>query len=92
MLVMMSGVLGWRRIRVPQIAGGPRPRSRAVYHGVYNALWCALPMLAIMLAWLAVEPWIIQPLVLNDLALSGVDPQQVNAFRFLEIRNIAEGS
>ena len=91
MLVVTSGVLGWRRIRVPQIAGGPRPRSRAVYHGVYNALWCALPMLVVMFAWLAVEPWIIQPLVLNELALSGVDPQQVNAFKFLEIRNIAEG-
>jgi hypothetical protein len=49
-------------------------------------------MLVVMFAWLAVEPWIIQPLVLNELALSGVDPQQVNAFKFLEIRNIAEGA
>jgi phosphate transport system permease protein len=62
-----------------------------VYHGVYNALWCALPMLVVMFAWLAVEPWIIQPLVLNELTLSGVDPREVNAFKFLEIRNIAEG-
>ena len=90
-LVATSGMLGWRRIRLPQTAGGPRPRSRAVYHGVYNALWCALPMLVVMLAWLAVEPWIIQPLVLNELTLSGVDPQQVNAFKFLEIKNIADG-
>jgi len=90
-LVVASGVLGWRRIRVPQLAGGPRPRSRAVYHGVYNALWCAVPMVVVVFAWLAVEPWIIQPLVLNELALSGVDPQEVNAFKFLEIRNIAAG-
>jgi phosphate transport system permease protein len=48
-------------------------------------------MLVVMFAWLAVEPWIIQPLVLNELTLSGVDPREVNAFKFLEIRNIAEG-
>jgi len=90
-LVATSGVLGWRRVRVPQLAEGIRPRSRAVYHGVYNALWCALPMLVVVLAWLAVEPWIIRPLVLGDLALSGMDPQEITAFRFLEIRNIATG-
>jgi phosphate transport system permease protein len=90
-LVIASWALGWRRIRAPQLAGGPRPRSRAVYHGIYNALWCALPMLVVLLAWLAVEPWLIQPLVLNELVLSGIDPDQVNAFKFLEIRNIAEG-
>ncbi|MGD2056815.1 MAG: phosphate ABC transporter permease family protein, partial [Gammaproteobacteria bacterium] len=60
-LVATSWVLGWRRIRIPHLAGAIQPRSRAVYHGAYNALWCGLPMLLVVFAWLAVEPWVIQP-------------------------------
>jgi phosphate transport system permease protein len=90
-LVLTSWVIGWRRIRIPQLAGGPRPRSRAVYHGFYNALWCALPMLAVALAWLAVEPWIIRPAVLQGLAESTGVTAADGAFRFVEIRNLAMG-
>jgi phosphate transport system protein len=43
-------------------------------------------MLVVMLAWLAVEPWVIQPLMLNEFTLSGVDPQQVNAFKMDLVR------
>jgi phosphate transport system permease protein len=90
-LVLTSWVLGWRRIRVPQQAGGSRPRSRAVYHGFYNALWCALPMLAVALAWLAVEPWIVRPAVLHALAESTGMVTANEAFRFVEIKNLAMG-
>ena len=90
-LVLASAVLGWRRIRIPQLADGMRPHSRAVYHGAYNALWCALPMLVVVLAWLAVEPWIIRPAVLNELAANSALVEDVGAFKFDEIKNIAEG-
>src|SRR5512147_1418608 len=87
-LVLTSWLLGRRRIRVPQLAGGPRPRSRAVYHGFYNALWCALPMLSVALAWLAVEPWIIRPAVLHALGSSMGLVNADDAFRFVEIKNL----
>ena len=90
-LVLTSWLLGRRRIRVPQLAGGPRPRSRAVYHGFYNALWCALPMLAVALAWLAVEPWIIRPAVLHALGSSTGLASAEDALRFVEIKNLATG-
>ena len=90
-LVLASGVLGWRRIRIPQLADGIRPRSRAIYHGCYNALWCALPMLVVVLAWLAVEPWIIRPAVLSELAANSALIEAHSAFKYVEIRNIAEG-
>ena len=90
-LVLFSWVLGRRRIRVPQMAGGPRPRSRAVYHGFYTALWCGLPMLAVALAWLAVEPWIIRPTVLHALQEITGDVHANEAFRFVEIKNLASG-
>jgi len=90
-LVLASGVLGWRRIRIPQMAGGIRPRSRAVYHGFYNALWCALPMLVVVFAWLAVEPGIIRPLVLSELAASSALIEDNSAFKYVEIKNVSEG-
>jgi phosphate transport system permease protein len=97
MLVAASGVLGWRRIRIPHLADGIRPHSRAVYHGAYTALWSALPMLIVAIAWLSVEPWIIRPIVLShlpstDLATTDVLASQDDAYHFLEIRNIASGA
>jgi phosphate transport system permease protein len=90
-LVLASGVLGWRRIRVPQLADGMRPHSRAVYHGFYNALWCGVPMLVVVLAWLAVEPGIIRPAVLDEFAASSAIIEEISAFKYDEIRNIADG-
>jgi len=90
-LVLASGVLGWRRIRIPQLADGMRPRSRAVYHGFYNALWCGVPMLVVVLAWLAVEPGIIRPAVLDEFAASSALIEEISAFKYDEIKNIAEG-
>ena len=90
-LVLASGVLGWRRIRIPQLADGIRPRSRAIYHGLYNALWCALPMLLVVAAWLAVEPGIIRPAVLDELAANSALIEENSAFKYVEIKNIAEG-
>jgi len=90
-LVLASGVLGWRRIRIPQLAGGVRPRSRAIYHGFYNALWCALPMLLVVLAWVAVEPGIIRPVVLGEFFANSALIEENSSFKYLEIKNIAEG-
>ncbi|MEA2094983.1 MAG: phosphate ABC transporter permease family protein, partial [Pseudomonadota bacterium] len=90
-LVLASGVLGWRRIRIPQLANGIRPRSRAIYHGFYNALWCALPMLLVVVAWLAVEPGIIRPAVLGELVANSALIEEHSAFKYVEIKNIAEG-
>jgi len=90
-LILASGVLGWRRIRIPQGADGIRPRSRAIYHGFYNALWCALPMLLVVVAWMAVEPGIIRPVVLGELAVNSARFEESGAFKYVEIKNIAAG-
>ena len=91
-LVLASGLLGWRRIRMPQLADGARPRSRAVYHGLYNALWCALPMLVIGFAWLTVEPVIIQTEVLDKYNANSAVISEHSDFKYIEIRNIAAGA
>ena len=90
-LPVSAGVLGWRRANDPVFLQGRRPRSRAVYHGSYMALWCLLPMLLVAFGWLMVEPLFIRPAVLQ--VLDSFAGQQVghNAFKYLEIRNIAAG-
>jgi phosphate transport system permease protein len=90
-LVLASGILGWRRIRIPQLADGVRPRSRAIYHGLYNALWCALSMLLVVAAWMAVEPGLIRPAVLGELAANSALIEENSAFKYVEIKNLAEG-
>jgi len=86
-----AGMLGWRRAHDPAILQGRRPRSRAVYHGSYTALWCAVPMLVVALGWLLVEPWVIRPAVLQTLASASAQHAGDLAFKYLEIRNIAAG-
>jgi phosphate transport system permease protein len=90
-LPLSAGVLGWRRANDPAFLQGRRPRSRAVYHGSYMALWCALPMLLVALGWLSVEPWFIRPAVLQVLGSVAGQPLDHAAFQYFEIRNIAAG-
>ncbi len=86
-----AGMLGWRRARDPVILQGRRPRSRAVYHGSYTALWCAVPMFVVAAGWLLVGPWVIRPAVLQTLVSASGQQAGDLAFKYLEIRNIAAG-
>ena len=90
-MTVTASFLGWRRARDPVILQGERSRSRAVYHGSYTALWCAVPMLVVAFGWLLVEPWVIRPAVLQTLTSAGVQQAGNFAFQYLEIRNIAAG-
>ena len=91
LLTITAGFLGWRRATDPVFLQGRRSRSRAVYHGSYTALWCAVPMIVIMLCWLMVEPWFIRPAVLQAFAPAAGEPAVNAMFQYLEIRNIAAG-
>ena len=90
-LTASAGVLGWRRARDPAILQGRRPRSRAVYHGSYAALWCALPMLLVALGWLFVEPFVLRPAVLQTLGSTGFQQPGNADFHYMQIINIATG-
>lgn len=86
-----AGFLSWRRASSPAFLQQGRSRSRAVYHGSYTVLWCAVPMLIVALGWLLVESWVIRPAVIQTLVAGGVQPTANVAFQYLEIRNIAAG-
>ena len=79
------------------VTGGPRGADRLhslpVYHGYFLALCVALPMLLLLLFWLALEGRVLAALVMRD--LPGLDPE-ANAGEISllinNIRNLAAGS
>jgi len=61
-ILLSLSVLGYALGRRRALAlSGARPRdlhSRPPYHGLYVALWCALPSLAIVVLWTIAQPWL----------------------------------
>jgi phosphate transport system permease protein len=74
------------------LAGGnwKKLHSLPSYYGAYVALWCGLPALALLAFWLALEPRIIETVIVKDLPASLVEagPAQLG-LAFNDIRNIA---
>ncbi|MGB5258750.1 MAG: phosphate ABC transporter permease subunit PstC [Woeseiaceae bacterium] len=62
------------------------------YYGYYVAIWCALPALLLMLAWMFVEPRLIVALVVKGLPESyrSLTPGELNLL-INNIRNLASG-
>jgi phosphate transport system permease protein len=62
------------------------------YHGAYVALWCGLPALTIALAWLILEPHVVEGLVI---AAMPAELRELSADRMSivvnEVRNLAAG-
>lgn len=66
--------------------------SLPTYHGGYVALWCGLPALLMVSAWLALEPSIVEYLVVAALPRSSLlDPSQMSLL-ISDIRNLALGN
>lgn len=62
------------------------------YHGSYVALWCSLPALLLVAAWLAIESSIIEYFVVSSLV--GVEALEPAMLKLLvaDIRNLASGN
>ncbi|MDA0997500.1 MAG: phosphate ABC transporter permease subunit PstC [Proteobacteria bacterium] len=76
------------------VAGG-NPRnlhSRPHYYGYFVALWCGIPWLLIIGAWILFEPAIVQMLVISGLPanLQTLEPSGMSLL-FNDIRNLAAG-
>ncbi len=71
---------------------GPALHSLPGYYGYYVAIWVALPALALLLAWLAVEPRLIVALVIKGLpeAYRSLPQGELNLL-INNIRNLAAG-
>jgi phosphate transport system permease protein len=84
------------RRRAVAIGGGPGPARRLhslpKYYGYYASLWCALPGLVLLLAWMALSDTIITSRVIDSLpeALRN-QPEAQLSLTLNDIRNLAAG-
>ncbi len=79
------------------VAGGmqgmQKLHSRPVYYGALTALWCGIPAMVVVAAWLAVEPSIITGMVLNGLPdeIRSLPDGRLNLL-LNDIRNLVDGN
>jgi phosphate transport system permease protein len=82
------------RTRAYGITGGKpyRLHSLPSYHGLYVALWCALPSLFIVAAWLCLEPWLSNLILTRHLPpdAATLDPA-MRGLLIADIKNLANG-
>ncbi len=92
LLALAGFAAGRSRSRAQARAGGARPHSLPGYYGSYVALWCGLPALLAMAAWLAGEGAVVELLVLRALpdSLASDDPARLS-LTMTDIRNLASG-
>ncbi|MGC2856532.1 phosphate ABC transporter permease subunit PstC [Novispirillum sp. DQ9] len=102
-VVLALTLIGFRfgRLRSVRVAGGDARKlhSLPTYYGLYVALWCGIPALMVVAAWLALEPSIIRAIVLDGLPREllfladgqAIDPARLNLL-LTDIRNIASGN
>jgi len=86
-LVGFSCLRGWRRAQ-----SATDCHSRPIYHGVNHGLWVALPMLVVASLWLVSESLVLKPTVLSTLTQNSQVLLAEPEFRYLEIKQIAEGA
>jgi len=91
-LAMLGFWLGRSRATASATASHSRLHSLPSYYGWYVAVWCALPALLLLLAWLAFEPQILRALVIDGLPQEARDlpPAQLGLL-LNDIRNLAAG-
>jgi phosphate transport system permease protein len=95
-LLLLTGVgyiLGRRRA-VSTVAGKPRQlHSLPSYYGYYVAIWCGLPALALFVLWVAIEPAVIEWLLVSSLpeAQQALPPERLGLL-LNDLRNLASGN
>ena len=79
------------------VAGGAKGlqklHSRPVYYGALTAMWCGIPAIVVVAAWLAFEPSIITGMVLNGLPdeIRSLPDGRLNLL-VNDIRNLVDGN
>ncbi|MCG8360102.1 MAG: phosphate ABC transporter permease subunit PstC [Kiloniellales bacterium] len=95
--ILILAVIGYYmgRSRAVSVADG-RPsvlHSLPSYHGAYVAVWCGLPALILVIAWLILEPQIAQWALVANLPADtrSLDPDQLRLL-ITDIKNLATGN
>jgi phosphate transport system permease protein len=94
LLLSVAGYYMGRRRSLATAGGSIRAlHSLPSYYGWYLALWCGLPSLALFVAWLVVEPHVVQSLVISTLPQDARELPPARLELLLnDIRNAATGN
>jgi phosphate transport system permease protein len=82
------------RRRALAIAGGDARRLHSLpgYHGLYVALWCAVPALVVLVVWISAAPAVIETLVISRIpGVEELSPAQRNLLAN-DVKNLASGN
>ncbi len=91
-LTIYGYALGRRRMAAAGRGKGAI-HSLPEYYGYYVALWCGLPAFILILAWTALEPRVVEALILSGLPdrFQALSPSELSLV-WTDIRNLATGS
>ncbi len=94
LVLSLIGYYLGRSRAVASVSGeASRLHSLPGYYGLYVALWCGVPALIVLLAWLSLEPWIVERLLVASLPESARSlPSDRLALLLNDIRNLAGGN
>jgi len=93
LIVLTAGGYFLGRSRAVNLAGGDHAKLHSLpgYYGYYIALWCGLPALIVVIAWIGMETTVIEALVLNAMpGLDNMTDDQI-ALAINDVRNMAHG-
>ena len=97
LLLLSAGGYYIGRKKAFAVAGGTQGlqklHSRPVYYGALTAMWCGIPAIVVVAAWLALEPSIITGMVLNGLPdeIRSLPDGRLNLL-VNDIRNLVDGN
>ncbi|MFM2130334.1 MAG: hypothetical protein RL477_1880, partial [Pseudomonadota bacterium] len=92
-LTALGYYFGLRRSPARVSGGGLRSQSPKGYYGTYVALWCGLPSLLILLAWVALQPVAVDAIVLAGMPAEYFADKSAAATNLIkaQIHNLAAG-
>ena len=95
LLVLSSVAYALGRSRAFAVSDGHSRvlHSRPGYHGMFVALWCALPALILVMIWIVLEPQIAEWVLIINLPAStqSLSPQELSLL-IIDVKNLATGN
>ena len=98
LIIVLLGLCAWAfhagRGRALRAVGGRRQALHSLpgHYGAYVALWCGIPALLVITGWLALEPVVVERLVLDALPGSAESLSRGELTLLLnDVRNVASG-
>ncbi len=95
--LLLLAVIGFYmgRSRAVAVSGGQPSRLHSLpsYHGLYVAVWCGIPSMIVVVAWLILEPQVAQWMLMANLPpeTKSLDADQL-ALLIGDIKNLATGN